>query len=93
MFYTHENLFPNFYIINLPSILGIQFLDGVGGNIVKLYALLYTIYKFYGNGLILYIIDRLWKAGGLCKKTHMLVALPFIYGRLSSPLITFKVNG
>ncbi len=31
------------------------------------YALLYTIYKLYGNGLILYIIDRLWKAGLLCE--------------------------
>ncbi len=39
-FITHENLFPNFYIINLPSKIGIQFIDGV-----------------------LYIIDRLWKAG------------------------------
>ena len=27
---THENLFTNFYIINLPSIIGIQFIDGVG---------------------------------------------------------------
>ena len=27
---THENLFPNFYIINLPSIIVIQFIDGVG---------------------------------------------------------------
>ncbi len=32
-FGTHENLFPNFYIINLSSIIGIQFLDGVGENI------------------------------------------------------------
>ncbi len=31
----HENLFPNFYIINLPSITGIQFIDGVGENIVN----------------------------------------------------------
>ena len=28
---------------------------------------LYTIYKLYGNGLIPYIIDRLWMAGLLCK--------------------------
>ncbi len=34
---THENLFPNFYIINLLSIIDIQFIDGVGENIVKLY--------------------------------------------------------
>ncbi len=27
----------------------------------------HTIYKLYGNGLILYIIDRLWKAGLLCE--------------------------
>ena len=33
---THENLFPNFYIINLPSIIGIQFIDGVVENIVNL---------------------------------------------------------
>ncbi len=56
-------IFPNFYIINLPTIIGIQFLDGVGEHIVKLH----TIYKLYGNGLILYIIDRLWKAGLLFK--------------------------
>ncbi len=31
---THENLFPNFYMINLPSIIGIQFIDGVGESIV-----------------------------------------------------------
>ncbi len=30
----HTNLSPNFYIINLPSIIGIQFIDGVGENIV-----------------------------------------------------------
>ncbi len=37
LFSTHENLFPNFYIINVPSIIGIQFIDGVGESIVKLY--------------------------------------------------------
>ena len=30
-------IFPNFYIINLRTIIAIQFLDGVGENIVKLY--------------------------------------------------------
>ena len=34
---AHENLFPNFYIINLPPIIGIQFIDGVGENIVEQY--------------------------------------------------------
>ena len=34
---THENLFHKLYIINMPSIIGIQFIDGVGENIVKLY--------------------------------------------------------
>ncbi len=28
-------IFPNFYIINLPTIIAIQFLDGVGENIVN----------------------------------------------------------
>ena len=31
-------------------------------------ALLYTIYKLCSNDLILYIFDRLWKAGLLCKE-------------------------
>ncbi len=37
MYPTHENLFLNFYIINLPTIIVIQFIDGVGENIVKQY--------------------------------------------------------
>ena len=32
-------VFPNFYIINLPTIIAIQFLDAVGENIVILYKL------------------------------------------------------
>ncbi len=34
--FTHENLFLNFYITNLPSIIGILFIDGVGENIVTI---------------------------------------------------------
>ncbi len=34
--FTHENLFPNFYIINLSTIIAVQLLHGVGGNIMTL---------------------------------------------------------
>ncbi len=37
--------FPNFYIINLPTIIAIQLVDSVGEN---------------GNGSILYILDRFY---------------------------------
>ncbi len=36
-------IFPNLYIINLPTIIAIQFLDGFGENIVKLYKPVYRI--------------------------------------------------
>ena len=52
--FTHENLFPNFYIINLPSIIGIQLIDGVGENIVKP----------YGKDSILYISYVIFKQEG-----------------------------
>ncbi len=40
-------IFPNFYIINLPTIFAIQFLDGVGESIVKLYKPVYRIILVY----------------------------------------------
>ena len=36
-------IFPNFYIINLPTIIAIQILDGVGENILKLYKPAYSV--------------------------------------------------
>ncbi len=36
-------IFASFHIINLPTIIAIQFLDGVGENIVKLYR---PVYRF-----------------------------------------------
>ncbi len=49
---TNENLFANLYIINLPSIIGIQFIDGVGENIVKLYN---PIYYSIGTNIMLHL--------------------------------------
>ncbi len=75
--YTRLFIFPNFYIINLPTIIAIQFFDGVGENIVKLYKPVYRIIQVYTvsqfshlyHRKILYIIDRVWKAG-LFLKNH-----------------------
>ncbi len=58
---THKNLFPNFYIINLPSIIGIQFIDGVGENIVNCLFL----YNSIGTDIMLHlhhlvIVSQLW---------------------------------
>ncbi len=40
--YTRESILQ-FYIINLPSIIGIQFIDGAGENIVKMYRIEQTL--------------------------------------------------
>ncbi len=51
---THENLFLNFYIINLPTIIVIQFIDGVGENA--------NGWKFLTRKATSFdIIDRLWE--------------------------------
>ncbi len=49
LYYTLQFIFPNFYIINLPTIIAIQFLDVVGENIV----ILYIIDRLWKTGLLL----------------------------------------
>ena len=54
------------------------------------YKPVYTIYKLYGNSLVLYIIDRLWKAGLLSKNGRK---YPAVYkGKFSAFKIAYELK-